>query len=127
RGKRRHGWREKLLGAAPVLEPKRERVWFHAVSVGEVLLLRGVITELRIRRPDADVVLSTTTTTGHEVARAQYPDLTIFYCPLDFSWAVRRAIRRIKPTALVLAELELWPNLILAASEAGVGLAIVNG
>lgn len=127
-GKYRAGWREKLLGTAPELPAALgERVWFHAVSVGEVLLLRGLIAELIARRPDVDVVLTTTTETGHDVARKQYPGLTVCYCPLDFSWAVRRAIARLKPTAIVLAELELWPNLILAASEAGVWLAIVNG
>lgn len=126
-GKYRTGWAEKLFGAVPELPPIGERVWFHAVSVGEVLLLRGLIAELIARRPDVDVVLTTTTETGHDVARKQYPRLTVCYCPLDFSWAVRRAIARLKPTAIVLAELELWPNLILAASKAGVRLAIVNG
>ena len=43
---------------------------------------------------------------------------TVFYCPLDFSWAVRAAMRRIRPDVLVLAELELWPNLIRAAQRA---------
>ena len=126
-GKYRSGWRQKFCGDVPELERIAVRVWFHAVSVGEVLLLRGLIAELRSRRPDVDVVVTTTTVTGHDLARRQYPDLTVCYCPLDFSWAVRRALLRLKPTALVLAELELWPNLILAASERGVRLAIVNG
>jgi 3-deoxy-D-manno-octulosonic-acid transferase len=126
-GKYRAGWGEKLLGSVPELAPAAERVWFHAVSVGEVLLLRGSVADLRSRQPDVDVVLTTTTSTGYDLARKQYPDLTVCYCPLDFSWAVRRAIGRLKPTALVLAELELWPNLVLAASAAGVRLAIVNG
>jgi 3-deoxy-D-manno-octulosonic-acid transferase len=126
-GKYRFGWKEKLFGRLPERPPARDRLWFHAVSVGEVLLLRGLIADLRLHRPDAEIVLTTTTQTGHDVARSQYPDLLVCYCPLDFSWAVRRALRRLKPTALVLAELELWPNLILAASAAGVRLAIVNG
>lgn len=126
-GKYRTGWNEKLLGSVPELPAAGERVWFHAVSVGEVLLLRGTIAELRARRPGLSVVVTTTTETGYDLARKQYPDLVVSYCPLDFSWAVRRAIERLKPTALVLAELELWPNLIHAASRAGVRLAIVNG
>ena len=126
-GKYRTGWSEKLFGRVPERSPAAERVWFHAVSVGEVLLLRGLIAEYRNRRPDVEIVLSTTTVTGFDVAKKQYPDLVICYCPLDFSWAVKRAIARLKPTALVLAELELWPNLILAASKAGVRLAITNG
>jgi 3-deoxy-D-manno-octulosonic-acid transferase len=126
-GKYRAGWREKLLGELPELVATEERIWFHAVSVGEVILLKGLVAELRSRRPDVEVVLTTTTETGFEVARKQFPDLVVCFFPLDFTWAVRRALRRIKPTAIVLAELELWPNLILAASGAGVRLAIVNG
>ena len=61
------------------------------------------------------------------MASKKYADLTVFYCPLDFSWAVRTAMRRIRPTILVLAELELWPNLIAAAKAHGARVAIVNG
>jgi len=51
----------------------------------------------------------------------------VFYCPLDFSWAVRAAVRRIRPNVLVLAELELWPNLVRAARRQGARVAVVNG
>ena len=70
---------------------------------------------------------STTSRSGYELAHKKYADLTVFYCPLDFSWAVRTAMRRIRPTLLVLAELELWPNLILAAKGQGARIAIING
>jgi 3-deoxy-D-manno-octulosonic-acid transferase len=50
-----------------------------------------------------------------------------FYAPLDFSWATRRAVARVRPTVLALVELELWPNLVWAAKRAGAGVAIVNG
>jgi 3-deoxy-D-manno-octulosonic-acid transferase len=61
------------------------------------------------------------------LAKKKHPDRIVFYCPLDFSWAVRRAIQRIRPNLLVLVELELWPNLIRAAKEAGTRVAVVNG
>ena len=64
---------------------------------------------------------------GYELARKKYADLTVFYCPLDFSWAVRNAMRRIRPSLLVLAELELWPNLIANAKQHGAKVAIING
>ena len=126
-GKYRTGWREKLFGELPELPAGRERIWLHAVSVGEVLLVKSLIAALRERRPDVEIVLTVTTETGLEVARKQYPELVTCFFPLDFSWAVDRALRRIKPMALMLAELELWPNLILAASRRGVRLAVVNG
>ena len=97
------------------------------MSVGEVLLLKSMVGDLSRRRPGWDVVISTTTRTGLAVARRTYPDLVTFYAPMDFSWATRRAMARIRPTVLALVELELWPNLIRAAKCSGVGVAIVNG
>ena len=129
-GKYRDGWREKFLGQLPVLAPATEgsqRYWFHAVSVGEVLLLRSLLPELRRRDPDAEIVLSTTTTTGRAVALAKFPDVTVCYFPLDLSRAVRRAIRNIQPTQIVLVELELWPNFLLAADSLGIPVSLING
>ncbi len=127
KGKYREGYGAKLLGAAPVRQGDRVCVWIHAVSVGEVNLVRPLIAAIRQRRPDWECVLSTTTMTGMALARTRYPDLGVFYAPLDFSWAVSAAMRRIRPHALVLAELELWPNLIAAARRHGARVAVVNG
>jgi len=126
-GKYRRGYAEKLLGRVPRLPAGRPRVWFHAVSVGEVNLLAPLLDEIQQRRPDWQCVLSTTTATGMALARKKYPGLVTFYCPLDFSWAVRSAFLRIRPDLLVLVELELWPNLIRAAKRCGVRVAMVNG
>ncbi len=125
-GKYRRGWREKFLGQVPKLSNDRFRVWFHAVSVGEINLLGPLLTQLQQAKPDWECVISTTTDTGYELARQKYSDHTVFYCPLDFSWAVKRALRNLRPSMLVLAELELWPNLIREASAAGVKVAVVN-
>jgi 3-deoxy-D-manno-octulosonic-acid transferase len=126
-GKHREGWGEKLLGRAPLRIGDRPCLWFHAVSVGEVLLLKPLLAELARRRPGWDVVLSTTTTTGLAVARKTYPDLITFYAPLDFSWATNHAVSRIRPTILALVELELWPNLVRSAKNVGARVAIING
>src|SRR3954451_13105658 len=126
-GRYREGWSEKVLGKAPLRIGDRPCVWFHAVSVGEVLLLRPLIAELMRRRPGWEVVVSTTTSTGLAVARRTYPDLVTFYAPLDFSWATRRAMARVRPTVLALVELELWPNLVWSAKRAGACVAIING
>jgi 3-deoxy-D-manno-octulosonic-acid transferase len=125
-GKYREGWAEKLLGKAPLRIGDEPCLWFHAVSVGEVLLLRPLVREMARRRPNWEVVISTSTSTGLAVARRVYPDLVTFYAPLDFSWSTRRAIARIRPTVLALVELELWPNLIRAAKRSGAKVAIIN-
>lgn len=126
-GKYREGFREKFLGRVPRREGDRPRAWLHAVSVGEVNLLATIIGELSTRLPEWEIVISTTTKTGYDLACRKYPSRTVFYCPLDFSWAVAAAMRRLRPTLLVLAELELWPNLVAAANRRGVPVAIING
>jgi 3-deoxy-D-manno-octulosonic-acid transferase len=127
RGKYREGFAAKFLGLAPKRTSNRRCLWFHAVSVGEVNLLGPLVEKIEDRHAGWDCVISTTTMTGYALARTRYPDITVFYCPLDFSWAVRTAMRRVRPDVLVLAELELWPNLIRAAGEFGAKVAIING
>ena len=131
RKKYRHGWAQKLLGAAPNLPPTQpgaKRIWLHGVSVGEVNLLKSIVRELEKKRPDWEYVVSATSETGFELARKLFGDRApVFYCPLDFKPVVDRAVRRIKPDLLVLVELELWPGLVKAAHDAGVRVAIING
>lgn len=127
-GKYRRGLLQKFFGLTPFLpHTRKHRVWFHAVSVGEVLLLRPILARLRHRQPNWECVLSVSTDTGYDVARKTYPELTVFWFPLDFSWAVRRALRRVRPHMVVLAELELWPNFISFAKAAKAKVAVVNG
>lgn len=126
-GKHREGFGAKFLGLAPRRDGKQPCVWLHAVSVGEVNLLATTIAEISTQRPDWEIVVSTTTKTGYDLACKKYADRSVFYCPLDFTWATAVAMRRIRPTLLVLAELELWPNLIAAAQRHGVQTAIING
>jgi 3-deoxy-D-manno-octulosonic-acid transferase len=127
KGKYREGYAAKFLGLAPRRPGARTCLWLHAVSVGEVHLLAPLLSRIQRDRPDWECVLSTTTKTGMASAKKKYAGLTVFYCPLDFSWAVRTAMRRIRPNLLVLAELELWPNLVRAAREHGARVAVVNG
>jgi 3-deoxy-D-manno-octulosonic-acid transferase len=126
-GKYRRGLGQKWTGSAPLLSPDKPRIWLHAVSVGEVLLLKPLIAQLHSKYPQWDLVLSTTTNTGFDVAQKTYPNLTLFYFPLDFTWSVQRALQRVNPRLILLAELELWPNFIQAAHRLGIPLAVVNG
>jgi 3-deoxy-D-manno-octulosonic-acid transferase len=126
-GKYRDGWGAKFFGLVPPRTGQRPCVWLHAVSVGEVNLLQPILAELGQRQPTWECVISTTTRTGFALARKKYAGYQVFYCPLDFSWAVRQALRRIRPAVLVLAELELWPNLIRAARQYGAAVAVING
>jgi 3-deoxy-D-manno-octulosonic-acid transferase len=125
-GKYHRGLVDKLFGLTTRPAPAGG-VWFHGVSVGEIHLLRQVVAAFRRRRPDCPCVLSTTTDAGYDEALRCFPDLPVFFFPFDFSWAVRRTLRRVAPALVVLAEGELWPNFLRAANDYGVPVAVVNG
>jgi 3-deoxy-D-manno-octulosonic-acid transferase len=105
-----------------------DSIWIHAVSVGEVLTARALLPQLRERYPRLRIFLSTTTITGHQVARTNVHDVDgVFYFPLDLPPIVRRTMRVVKPRLFVMMETELWPNLLRACRGAGVKTALVNG
>jgi 3-deoxy-D-manno-octulosonic-acid transferase len=124
-GRYRQGIREKLLGFGGALPPGE--VWFHGVSVGEVHLLRQLIGAFKQRRPEVNCGVSASTHTGLAEAMKAFPDVTVFPFPFDFSWAVRRTLRSIRPSLVVLAEGEIWPNFLLACQEMAVPVAVING
>ena len=104
-------------------------VWLHAVSVGEALSTRRLVEKLRERFPSEKIYVSTSTPTGQELAREKLCGLAdgFFYVPADFAWAVRRALRALKPRLVVVLETEIWPNLYREVKRAGAGLLLVNG
>ncbi len=124
--KNRHGWGQRLGHIAP-RNGDRPCVWVHAVSLGEVNATRTLIAALRGTRGDIDIVVSTTTDTGHARAHQLYPDLHVFRFPLDFSWVIRRVLTRIRPNVIVLMELELWYNLVTLAARQRIAVCIANG
>src|SRR5262249_1021974 len=122
-----NGWRQRLLGRVPRRAGNRRCLWFHAVSVGEVLQLEPLLEALSREERELEFVISTTTPTGFDVAQKRYPGCQIVYFPLDFSWAVNVALERTNPTAVALVELELWPNFIFAAARRNIPVVLVNG
>jgi 3-deoxy-D-manno-octulosonic-acid transferase len=105
-----------------------ESIWVHAVSVGEVLAARPIVTDLRARHPELRVFLSTTTLSGQNLARRSVPDAdAVFYLPFDWAFTVRRTLDVVKPRLLVLVETEIWPNLLRECRRRGVRTALVNG
>ena len=126
-GKYRQGWREKFLGRGEPRTSTNPAIWLHAVSVGEVLILRTLLPALREQLPGCEIWISTTTHTGHAVACEKYPDCRVMYFPFDFTWAVRAALDRVRPSLIVLVELELWPNFIREAAARSIPLVLING
>jgi 3-deoxy-D-manno-octulosonic-acid transferase len=126
-GKYRRGLWAKLSGRGVFRATEKPCIWFHGVSVGEIHLLQKVVAEFCRRHPDWDCVISTTTDTGFDEACKRYPDVPVFFWPFDFTWAVRRALGRVRPSVVVLAEAELWPNFLALARRRGVPVAVING
>ncbi|MFZ0883767.1 MAG: 3-deoxy-D-manno-octulosonic acid transferase [Candidatus Acidiferrales bacterium] len=102
-------------------------IWIHAVSVGEVLAAKPLIEGIRRRFPGRAIFVSTTTETGQRLARERLQSADgIFYFPLDWVVPVRRALRTIRPTLVIIMETEIWPNFLREANRAGVAVVFAN-
>jgi 3-deoxy-D-manno-octulosonic-acid transferase len=106
--------------------PAQPTIWVHAVSVGEVLAVIGLVAEIKGRLPQHRVVVSTTTDTGQKLARKHFGAENVFYFPLDFGFAIRPYLKLLRPQLIVLAETEFWPNFLRLAHASGARLAVVN-
>ncbi|AQQ08474.1 3-deoxy-D-manno-octulosonic acid transferase [Sedimentisphaera cyanobacteriorum] len=126
-GRYRKGLQNRF-GFAARKTAKEKCIWIHAVSLGEVNAAKGLIDILKKDCSEAEIVLSTTTDTGFSRAQKLYGDeLSIFFFPLDFSFFIKRAFSRIKPSVCVLVELEIWPNFIFTADTCGAKTVVFNG
>ncbi|MGA2375571.1 MAG: 3-deoxy-D-manno-octulosonic acid transferase [Candidatus Sulfotelmatobacter sp.] len=101
-------------------------IWVHAVSVGEVLAVAGLVEELQRRFPQHRIFISTTTDTGQALARKRFGEARVFYFPMDFAFAIRPYLRALRPRMLVIAETEFWPNFLRLAHASGGRIAVVN-
>jgi len=104
------------------------RVWVHAVSVGEIYVALRFIKAYRDAHPNAYFALSTTTSTGHAIARKEIdPRDVLFYFPVDLPVIIRKVLHIVNPLRIVLVEGEFWPNLIRLADQQGIPISLVNG
>jgi 3-deoxy-D-manno-octulosonic-acid transferase len=101
-------------------------IWVHAVSLGEVLAVSGLVEQMRRNFPGHCVLVSTTTDTGQELARKRFGEANVFYFPMDFGFAIAPYLRALRPELVVLAETEFWPNFLRLAHAAGARIAVVN-
>ncbi len=133
-------WRRRLphrgwlmrLGRYPATVRERlgkgSAIWIHAVSVGEVMAAQPLIQKLLTNYPQTPLVVSTITPAGFQVAsRIAGERVVVIFAPLDFRFAVRRALALIQPRIVLLMESELWPTLIQLTKARGIPLVVVNG
>lgn len=129
RGKYAAGFWQRL-GYLPDFQAEgKPVVWLHCVSVGETQAARPLVKELLKNFPEYQLVISTTTKTGQNLAREIFKDEAklVFYFPYDWRFTVRRALRKVKPKVVLLMETEIWFNFIREAGKSGARIAIVNG
>mgnify|MGYP001572773643 CR=1 FL=1 len=103
-------------------------IWFHAVSVGEALVIKNLVQKLRAAYPNKRFIFSTVTTTGNKIIRGiALEGEFVFYLPLDISFIVRKTMARINPSLLVVVETEIWPNLIASLYKRNIPILVING
>jgi 3-deoxy-D-manno-octulosonic-acid transferase len=128
-GKYVAGLRERLGQLPRLNDERRPVIWLHCVSVGETQAARPLAVSLLENFPSHALVVSTITLTGQRVAREVFgaQAAAIFYFPFDWAWSVRRALRAVNPSAVLVMETELWPNFLRECRRRSVPVALVNG
>jgi 3-deoxy-D-manno-octulosonic-acid transferase len=103
-------------------------IWVHAASVGEVFCSIPLLRRIKKEFPHRKIVLTTVTSTGNEAAKTQLPEVDhILFFPIDHPFVLRRVLKKIQPTLLLIAETELWPNLLRACGRKGIPIILFNG
>jgi 3-deoxy-D-manno-octulosonic-acid transferase len=123
----RYGWKERF-GFVPRRHTNQQCIWIHAVSMGEINAAATLINQLQQVLSQFEIIISSTTDTGISRAKKLYGGShRVFFFPLDFSWAVKRAMGRLQPQLCIMMELEVWPNFTLIATKRSIPVIVANG
>ena len=108
---------------------ERKRVWLHTVSVGEFVAATPLLKELRRTLPNYEIVVSVTTSSGHQTARDAEAGLFdhLVYFPIDVARFQLSAMQKVRPDVVAIMETELWMNFLWAAKVMGARTVLVNG
>ena len=111
------------------LDENKETIFFHAVSVGEVNAIEALVKKTRETFPQANIVLSTTTKTGQEIANKKLSKVVdqITYFPFDYFFSVNAFLNAVKPNKIIIAETEIWPDFVYLSKRRNIPVYIVNG
>ena len=128
-GKYVTGLRQRLGQLPDIDRTGKQVIWLHCVSVGETQAAQSLVRALRTEFPSHCLVVSTTTVTGQQVARKIFADdaALVFYFPIDLAWVVRRVLRIVQPSAVLIMETELWPRLLRECRARAIPVALLNG
>ncbi|SHK80512.1 3-deoxy-D-manno-octulosonic-acid transferase [Desulfatibacillum alkenivorans DSM 16219] len=104
-------------------------IWVHGLSVGEINAAVPMVLALAQAWPHKDIIVSASTKTGYDNARAKLQDHVagVVYYPYDLPWCVSKALDQVDPCMFILVESDLWPNFIFQCKQRGVPLILANG
>ncbi|MDX1775584.1 MAG: 3-deoxy-D-manno-octulosonic acid transferase [Desulfobulbales bacterium] len=117
---------EKLTQKLP---DNKDRIWIHALSVGEVLSAQPLVKKLRAAYPETGLIFSASTKTGEELCRdvmTNEVDLFVPF-PIDLYTVARKFINCIKPDLFILIETDFWPNFLHLLAKQDIAAILVNG
>ncbi len=123
---------QRLGFSIPALEKLKANcpgaIWIHAVSVGEALSSVTLARRLKDAYPQRPLIVSTTTITGHSLAKERMPFAdAVVYFPLDWAFCVRRVLNAVKPSVVLILETEIWPNFLREAGRRKIPVLLVSG
>ncbi|CAN5464059.1 3-deoxy-D-manno-octulosonic acid transferase [soil metagenome] len=129
RRKEQPNWNERMGDSEIPIDKTKRRIWFHTVSVGEFFAAKPILRELRRIMPEHEIVLSVTTSSGHQTARDSNEGLYdhLIYFPLDIARFQLAAMQRVKPEVVAVMETELWLNFLWAAKTFRAKTLLING
>lgn len=127
--KEKPNWKERMGNIDIPPRKDGKRIWFHAVSVGEVVASLPILKEIRNRLPDHEVVLSVTTSSGHQTAREKATGLFdhLIYMPIDLARFQLSAMQQVRPSVVAIMETELWFSFLWAAKVFEAQTLLLNG
>jgi 3-deoxy-D-manno-octulosonic-acid transferase len=129
-GRFRRGFEERL-GLFRVQDlrrgPPSKRIWIHAASLGEVRVARSIVNCLEKLVPGCEVILSTNTDHGHDLACQLFDPGSVLYAPFDFVPSVRRTLSAVDPKVMIFLETEIWPAWITETHRRGTPCALIHG
>lgn len=110
-----------------IVDLQPANIWLHAASVGEIKVIGHLIRKMQKEKPTIKIHITAMTRTGYETANKLYPSCQLSFFPFDHKQAIRRTLDILQPQLLLVAETEIWPNLILEASKRNIPIALING
>ncbi|MDR4505676.1 MAG: 3-deoxy-D-manno-octulosonic acid transferase [Candidatus Scalindua sp.] len=106
---------------------QKETIWIHGSSVGEIMLLKPLISHLERELPETPFIITAFTPTGKLAAQKYFPHHKVLYFPLDLSFIVKRFFRLLRPRVIIIFESEFWPNFIYSAHKQKIPIVLLNG